>query len=257
MLKKSILILIPLLAFALSTIAQRQNPQLAFDQANKQLQDGNIGTAILMYQKLEKENQVSGALFLNLALSYTQVDSMGKAKYYFLKAKRFDETSERAQNGLKYVETRFSHQSAVLPVLPWEKVLNWLTGNVGSAPLLGIGLLLFNLGAFLYIGSWFIKRPSRIWPRTAIAAACFGAVIILLGFYTDYRQQRYSKAVMITQKANVVEQPEAGSTLVNQAFEGYEFTVDQTKSSNREKWSYIRMSNGLYGWIPTRKIMIL
>jgi tetratricopeptide (TPR) repeat protein len=237
--------------------AQQQSPQLTFDRANQQLQEGNIQQALALYQSLEQQNKYSGALFLNMGLSYLRIDSTGKAKFYLLKAEQFDETESKAEQALDYVETRFSHQSAVLPELPWQKALNWLGSEVGSPTILGIGLLLFNLGIVTFISTWFYNVSSTVWPRSAITTACLGALIILLSFYTNYRQQRYSKAVMITQQTNVLDQPKAEATVVNQAFEGYTFTVDHNKSSNEDRWSYIRMSNGLYGWIPTEEIMIL
>lgn len=242
---------------SISANAQQQNPQRLFDQANQQLQQGNIPQALTIYQQLENQNQVSGALFLNMGLSYIQMDSMGKAKYYFLKARRFDETESRAEDGLAYVETRFSRQSAVLPELPWQRALNWLGDEMGSTTLLGIGLIFFNLGIALFVAAWFMSRSSKWWDRSAIGVAAAGCLIILLSFYTNYRQQRYSKAVMITREANVLEQPNSDATIVNQAFEGYTFTVDHSKSQEQTNWSYIRMSNGLYGWIPTQEIMIL
>lgn len=254
---KSIFLFILLSICTSSISAQQQNPQQVFDQANRQLQQGNVPQALTIYQQLENQNQVSGALFLNMGLSYMQMGSMGKAKYYFLKARQFDETEERAEEGLDYMETRFSHQSAVLPELPWQRVLNWLSDEIGSATLLGIGLILFNLGIALFIAAWFMSRSSKWWDRSAIGVAAAGCLIILLSFYTNYCQQRYSKAVMITRETNVMEQPNPDATIVNQAFEGYTFTVDHSKSQEQANWSYIRMSNGLYGWIPTEEIMIL
>lgn len=242
---------------SLAATARQQNPQRLFDQANQQLQQGNIPQALTIYQQLENQNQVSGALFLNMGLSYIQMDSMGKAKYYFLKARRFDETESRAEDGLAYVETRFSHQSAVLPELPWQRALDWLSNQIGPTTLLGIGLILFNLGITLFVAAWFMSRSSKWWDRSAIGVAAAGCLIILLSFYTNYRQQRYSRAVMITREANVLEQPDSDAAIVNQAFEGYTFTVDHSKSEEQTNWSYIRMSNGLYGWIPTQEIMIL
>ena len=237
--------------------AQEQRPQVVFEQANQQLQQGNINRAIEIYQQLEQRNQISGALFLNLGLSYIQLDSMGKAKYYFLKSREFEETRERAQKGLNYVENRFSRQSAVLPTLPWQRALNWLQETISGAGLLAIGLILLNIGVFVYIFRWFRPSiPSAI-STTAIVVATAGLLIILLGFYVDYRADRYHQAVMVTREATVREQPAADATVVSQAFEGYTFSVDRHQSQEQQAWTYIQMSNGQYGWIPSKEIMIL
>ncbi len=237
--------------------AQQQNAQATFNQANQYLQNGKIAQALDQYQKLVKQNRVSGALFINMGYSYMKLDMPGKAKYYYLKAKQFDETRNEAERGLKYVDESLSHQSAVLPALPWEQALNWLQINMGAVMLLGIGLILLNAGIFFFIGCWFIDRSVALLPKIATAIAATGVLILLLSFYVDYRQQRYHKAVMVTQQASVRERPDAKAPHVNEAYEGYSFTVDQRKSAGRENWKYVQMSNGTHGWIPAEEIMIL
>lgn len=237
--------------------AGEQNPQMIFNRANQQLMNGDIPRALTLYHRLEKQNNISGALFLNMGLSYIRMDSMGKAKYYFMKARQFEETRERAQNGLEYVGRRFSRQSAVLPTLPWQRASNWLSDRIGAMVLLGIGLILLNAGIVLYIIPWFSRFSYRFISTAGAATAAIGLLVVLLSFYIDYREQRYHQAVMVQREAAVREQPRPEATVVNQAFEGYTFTVDRQTSRKHEGWSYIRMSNGQYGWIPTREIMIL
>jgi tetratricopeptide (TPR) repeat protein len=257
MLKRSLLLFVCLI-FGLYGYAQEsQKPQLVFDEANEQLQDGDIQGALEQYHRLKTNNQLSGALFLNMGLSYIRADSMGKAKYYFLKAGEFEETQSRAQNGLDYVENRFSHQSAVLPTLPWEKALNWMNDQIGAAILLAIGLLLFNLGIFLYIISWFSIRSLSLLSTAGVTVVTAGVLVVLLSFYTDYREERYRQAVMITEETAVRDQPAPDAGTVSRAFEGYTFTVDRQKSSAETGWSYVRLSNGQYGWIPASEIMTL
>lgn len=252
----SLLFLFVLVASA-TTVAQSQNPQRYFDQANQQLEQGNIRQALATYHQLERQNQVSGALFFNMGLSYTQLDSMGKAKYYFLRSKQFDEIQDRAEAGLEYVESRFSHQSAVLPELPWNTALRWLQTDLGTVPLLGIGLIVFNIGLLGFAWLWWTNHRATWAFRSTVGTAAVGLLVVMLSFYTHYHRQRYSKAVMITREASVRKQPAPDAVLVNEAYEGYTFVVDHSKSRDKPNWSYIRMSNGLYGWIPTKEIMIL
>lgn len=257
MLKKIVLLATVLTIGSTGAIAQQQNPQVIFNHANQLLQQGDIHQALATYKTLEEQNEVSGALYINMGLSYIRVDSMGKAKYYFLKAGQFKETKQQADQALEYVESRFSRQSAVLPTLPWQQAINWLNDNIGATILLACGILLLNVSVFLFIAPWFVSRTFSYASKIALTLAITGGMIIALSFYIDYRSHRYHKAVMVTEEASVTEQPEPSATIVNEAFEGYTFTVDQTKSRKQQGWSYIRMSNGQYGWIPTKEIMIL
>lgn len=240
-----------------SSVYARQSPQAVFDNANDKLEAGNYQQAITLYKNLEAQNTVSGALFLNLGICYQRIDSLGKAKYYFLKASHFDETQDQAKKALDYVENQFSRQSAILPKLPWDVATDWLRYNIGATNLLIIGIILLNLGILLFIAHWFADWFPKYLRISAYVLIGLAVVIIGSGFYTRYIEQRYSTAVMVTQKVSVLEKPQEKTSLVSQAFEGYTFTVDKYKSNDHPGWSYVRMSNGLYGWIPTNQIMIL
>lgn len=235
----------------------RQSPQVLFDEANKLLNAGRNMEAARRYQQLEDQQNLSGALFLNLGIAYQRMDSLGKAKYYFLKSSRYEETATRAEQALEYVNTQFSHQSAILPKLPWDVATHWLQENVGATTLLAAGLILFNIGILFFIARWFIRGLPAAVRTLSLAIAGLAIAVMATAFYTQYVSNRYSVAVMVTEEAPVSETPSKEASLVSQAFEGYTFTVDRKRSRRQPEWSYVRMSNGLYGWIPTKEIMIL
>lgn len=246
-----------MLIWGSGVVSAQTNPQLQFDRANSQLQAGQFREALSIYQSLEKQGHISGSLFLNMAIGYVQLDSLGKAKYYFMKAEEFEETRNRAGEGLEFVESRFSHQSAVLPKLPWELFFDWLGNTMGATPLLAIGIILVNVGITAFVAGWFFTTIAKSLRIGGMGAGAAGLIIVFSSFYIQYLQNRYSQAVMIHQQANVVEQPGSDGAIVSQAYEGYTFTVDHSKSGEYSGWSYVRLSNGLYGWIPNTEIMIL
>ncbi|PAU94914.1 hypothetical protein CK503_05445 [Aliifodinibius salipaludis] len=235
----------------------QQNAQALFDNANELLQEGSYQQAISSYQNLEDGNTVSGALFLNMGISYQRIDSLGKAKYYFLKASQFEETEEQAHQALEFVESQFSRQSAVLPKLPWDIATDWLKEHIGAKNILLIGIITLNIGVFIFITHWFLQmypKVLRIGGFSLIAAAL---LIIAISFYTQYINERYSKAVMVTEKVSVLEEPTEEAPIVSRAYEGYTFTIDHRQNKSQQDWSYVRMRNGLYGWIPNNEILIL
>jgi tetratricopeptide (TPR) repeat protein len=248
-----------LLMFNTTAIAQDNtgNAQLIFDRGNDALLAGNYQQAISAYKNIEAQNLLSGPLFLNMGISYVRLDSLGKAKYYFMKASRFEETEDQAEQGLEYVEQRFSRQSAVLPKLPWDKAVDWLKLNVGASTLLGIGIVLLNIGILTFVATWFLIPNKKPIKKSALGVATVAVLIIFLSFYVQYVSERYSEAVMVHSQTKVVEQPNENANIVSQAYEGYTFTVDEYQSNQHEGWYYVRMSNGLYGWISDEEIKIL
>lgn len=234
-----------------------KNPPTLFGKANEQLKNGYYQEALTAYKKLEQNKQWSGALFINMGITYQRIDSLGKAKYYYLKASRFDGTEERAKQAVEYLDNQFSHQSVKLPKLPWDVATEWLQRRVGAPALLAWGIILLNLGILVFISRWFFAQIPDITRNVAIGIMVLGILVIASGFYTRYIDDRYKQAVMVTEQSPVLEKPEKESTLISQSFEGYTFTVDEYKSQSKSGWSYVRMSNGLYGWIPNTKILIL
>jgi len=254
--KKPTALIFIVLFFSITCFGQ-QSPQAKFDEANEALTAGNYREAITQYRNLENQNTLSGALFLNLGISYQRIDSLGKAKYYFLKAADFPETRKKAQEALRFVESQFSRQSAVLPKLPWDLATDWLQQHIGAKKILLFGVILLNIGVIIFVVHWFGSWNPGIIRLTGIALVILSILIISTGFYTNYIANRYDEAVMVSTKAPVLEKPQQEATLVSQAYEGYTFTVDRYQSQTQPGWSYVRMSNGLYGWIPSNEILIL
>lgn len=255
-LKKTALLIFALIFCYASGYGQQQ-PQAVFDNANEMLEAGEYRQALSLYKNIESQNTVSGALYLNLGIAYQRVDSLGKAKYYFMKASNFEETSDEAEKALEFVESQFSRQSAVLPKLPWDVATDWLKDNIGAENLLIAGILLLNIGVLLFVGHWFLNWFPRYMRLSGLIVVGLSVLIIGTSFYTHYVSERYSQAVMVTQKMPVLESPQEQASLISQAYEGYTFTVDHYKSDTKPGWSYVRMSNGQYGWIPNSEILIL
>jgi len=255
--KKLTLLLSLTVLFGMPNSYAQESPQALFDQANEQLENGSYRQALSIYHRLEAQNTVSGALFLNMGVSYQRLDSLGKAKYYFMKASRFEETASDANQALESVNQQFSRQSAVLPKLPWDIATEWMQQHVGAKNLLLVAIILLNLGVLIFVAHWFFDFYPQYLRIGGMALCGVALLIMAAGFYTRYVSNRYHTAVMVTDKASVLEHPRQDASLVSQAFEGYTFTVDSHESDSKQGWSYVRMSNGLYGWIPSSDILIL
>ncbi len=244
-------LVMPYLLFAQS------NPQLIFDQANTLLEESDYSAALEQYRVIENMNSVSGALFLNMGIASTQIDSMGLAKYYFLKASAFPSTESSAQEALQYIESQFSRQSAMLPKLPWDRAVDWLKAGPTAKGVFLIGFILLFVAIVIVLLRWFnILELSR---HRAILLSFMvpGFLIILLAFYVDYVDYRYSQAVIIKSEIQVRQEPEESSDLISLAYEGYEITVDKSISTGNEDWLYIRLGNGQFGWINKNGVKIL
>jgi hypothetical protein len=122
------------------------------------------------------------------------------------------------------------------------------------------GIIFINLVVLGWIAYWLKWLTSFGWIRNTLTiTSVLACGVLIIGFYTQYVDQRYSRAVMIHSETVLREQPKAEAPPVTKAYEGYTFRVDhrQTRTGDDTTWMYARMSNGVYGWIPKSDILIL
>lgn len=229
--------------------------QPLFDRANSLLEDGQYQEAIEVYESIAEDGYESGALWQNLGVAYTRIDSLGKAKYYFLQAEKYNETEDRAESALQYVNNRFPRQSAVLPSLPWMRFINFLSDSIGLTTLVIAGLLSLYLGIALKIGSWFRVDLNKVMSSAGYIAIGCSVVVFLSAVIVNYQENRYSTGVMIDHEGEVYQRPVENSTIVSTAYEGYTMQVDERESEMETGWKYVRLENGMYGWIQNDHIL--
>lgn len=233
-----------------------QSAQAVFDEANTYFENGDPAQAMNLYKMIEESGSVSGALFLNMGISAVQMDSLGLAKFYFLKASEFEVTQQDANRALEYVNSQFSRQSAKLPKLPWDCAVELLIKEFGAFSVFMVGFLLFCAGLLLLSLHWFkIFSPKKVlWYLNSLIIS--GIFVISLSFYVDYVDRRYQEGVMVADSGRVLQSPQNESNLISIAYEGYDLIVDSRKSDEYENWLYIRLGNGQYGWIKNEGVKV-
>ena len=249
----SLIFLTSFLFFSQTLMAQ----QGAFDQANTLLESGKPMEAMQAYRNIETDGSVSGALYLNMGITAMQLDSFGLSKFYYLKAEQFPSTQSQASEALNYVDSQFSRQSAILPKLPWDRAIDWVNQKLTAFGLFLIGFFFTLAGlTLLYLG-WLNKLSLSKTFSTQLTLIILGSSLALLAFYADYVNQRYHEAVLIYSSQRVLELPNDESPLVSIAYEGYDLTVDQWESKEKDGWIYVRLGNGQYGWTKPEGIKVL
>lgn len=230
--------------------------QTEFDTANELLNENRYTDALSIYKEIENAGHQSGALWLNMGISYSQLDSLGMSKYYILKALESPETTERAEQALQYVNNRFSYQSAVLPQLPWIRFMESLSKSPGITNLAFISFFFFYAGTAILIISWFRKSSAKGFRYGYISAFILSFLIISLTAIIQYQENRYGTGVVVARQGQVYQYPDESSATVNSAHEGYLLRVDYKESEEHENWYSIRLENGMYGWIKNQFIKV-
>lgn len=228
--------------------------QSEFDRANNLFEEQNIEEALELYRSIEENQHLSGKLFYNMGLAAIHLDSLGLAKYYFMRSARFPEMRRDALDAVNYVNNQFNRRSAVLPKLPWERLFDWLSDTIGPIWMMASGLFLLNLGIAGILTSWFASRLNHLFRKTGNSLAGLGLILMCTSIYLQYLENRYDTGVMIHSETVVREQPDPSATAISTAYEGYTMTVDNNNIGPEERWVYIRLENGMYGWIEKDRI---
>jgi tetratricopeptide (TPR) repeat protein len=231
--------------------------QAAFDRATTLLEEQEYMEAIDHYNKIQQEGDLSGALWLNLGVAYVQLDSLGKAKYYMLKAAEYDETEALAEEALERIENQFSRRSAVLPMLPWDRFFNLLDHYFGSTGLMVIGLLLLNITSGLLLAAWFRPGYKQPLKKLSYASALLTCLFIFFSIFLSLQNSWYDTGVTVEDQATVYDRADINSAVVSTAYEGYTmrvYTSEKAPDTDGE-WYYVRLENGLYGWVDQEAIL--
>jgi len=247
--------IINVVLFLLFQLFPSTQAQLKFDQANQLLKDQDYTGAIKGYKEIIDADWKSGPLYLNIGLAYTQLDSLGMAKAYFLQAVEFDDTKAEALKGIEYSAKKLPQKAAYLPKLPWDHVLDW-TIKLGTTGWSWLTMTFSYLSLIILIAYWFWFRENKWVLRTLLSSIVLTGFLAAAAFYTDYVNNRYGNAVLIKEQSNLLKSTDVESEITSITFEGYEFIVDFSNSKSNPDWVYVRMSNGIYGWIPKSYLLI-
>lgn len=223
--------------------------QARFDEATQNLTTGEYRQALQVYESIAEEGFQSGALWLNMGVAYSHLDSLGKAKFYMLRAKQFPETKRMAEESLVYVEERLNRRSAVLPPLPWVRFFEALDELFGLRNLFLAGFLFLNMAAACWIGSWFHRGREKPLRYAGITTLGVSAFFFVSAIYVQYHTERYGTGVVIERQSQVFERPDHDASPVSMAYEGYELRVDHHTGSEEPGWHFVRLQNGSTGWI--------
>ncbi len=225
------------------------SPQAIFDKANIQIELKHYHKALDLYRVIDHQDMASGPLYLNMGIAWTQLDSLGLGKYYFLKAADFPSTKSEALQGVDYVNNQLEHNETLLPPLPWDRFFSWIENQIGIHFLVLISIIIINLGVFLFIATWLWPQYRKWIKRPGYGILVIGIILLLLAGFTDYQARRFTRAIQIVKDSNVRQKPDSNSEIVSLSYEGYRFRIDRERSQNYPDWYYVRMGNGQYGWI--------
>lgn len=240
---------------ACSQAIRSSTAQETFDRGVSEVTNGNLELGYQTFLSLHNNGYRSGYLYSNLALTAYKMDSLGAAKFYYLMSRDYAETFDASNEALNFIDTRLAQKSPNLPALPWETFFDYLNRILGVQILFILAVLGGNL--FVLLQLLFKKRIQGSWWNFFHKMIAFISLLALMSsFYLDYRKHRFADAVVIYGQHSLKEVPKSNGRDIAQTYEGFQCKVDRFASKPDQGWWYVRMSSGMYGWIPAGSIRI-
>ena len=231
-----------------STLTQAQK---LFDQGTEHYQNENYEQALKIFQEIEKLNVQHSALWHNIGLCHIALNSLGKAKFFFLKSLALDPDFSNSSVQLILLENQFSHSSLFIPQLPWDTLVAFFHYYIGGWGLTIWSLLFLVCAVCFIISSWYLQRFHYLLKFGQWICLFLGFFLLAFMVYHNYILTNYTTGVIIIEEANLYLEPNTESEEISNIYEGYTLTISRPESQKQTEWSYLRLSNGIKGWAKT------
>lgn len=225
-------------------------PDVRFRTATEALAAQDPATAVRELAVLEAEGYANGPLFVNLGIAYTQLDSLGLAKYYFLKAGRYSDVALATQTGLSYVETQLLRRASGLPVLSLNRFINGFLWVYPDRLVAILFVVLVNIGIGLRIGHWITSASgasTASWVAVGLATAVFVVMLSAMAM-----RHQFGLGIVTLREGTLRADPATTAETIIPVYEGYEVRVD--RQAQADGWTRVTLINGSTGWLPSHAV---
>lgn len=228
-----------------------------FNESNDHLAEARFNEAMDGYRRILESGFESGPLYLNLGIAATRIDSLGLAKYYYLKAARFPEVGLAASEALSFVEFELGRRGARLPQLAWTRITQILFFEINHTGLIGLGIILLNVGVIFIAVSLLREYMHKLNRYLGSVFIVMGiGLIVAMAALTTYAGG-FSEAIQLDREVQVYRSPDTEGEIIQTGYEGFQYIVDVKTSANSPGWLYVRMGNGSRGWVDADHLILL
>ena len=226
------------------------NPQSEFNRGNFQLEERNFDEALSIYSEILESGFESGPLYLNIGLAHTYLEEFGHARFYFMKAAEFNQTSQQGTDGITYIDEILLQRHTPIPVLATFKLQQWLFTQTNPNSFYLWALILFNIAGLFLALSFFKENIKRLSVYTAVILLVGSIGLAFTGNFISRHYEFVDLGIVVQHNARVYESADLSGDPVFQLYQGYTFLIDRRNSTNDDQGAFVLMSNGIEGWIP-------
>ena len=233
----------PTPAFALTA-------QELFHEANNRYLDGKYAEAADLYRQIEEMKIANADLFFNMGNAFLKKGDVGRAILYFERALELTPRDQEIIENLQYAQTLTTDKIEVSEEQRIFHLSRWLTEQFHNIPL-NILTWIFLCLYFFFVLSFCLFKLQRSTTRARVLRIITIAFLIIAVFSAGatlgriYHLRAYRYGVVAEKEVLVKAGP-------NENFETLFLVHAGLKArfiGQEEEWIKIRLPNGLEGWV--------
>jgi tetratricopeptide (TPR) repeat protein len=232
------------------------DPVSAFFEANSLYKGGDYSGAVARYEAMRTAGFASGALYFNLGNAYLKAGDVGRAVLSYERAQRLLPRDADVAANLGFARERIGDPASAAPATPplWVRLLVPLAFRAATAELAVAASAAYAV-VMLLLGLRVLLPRSRVGlGRGAMAAGMMFALTGSACLYRVYDEALRPHAVVVAKGGVTVRfEPSDGGTAHFTLPEGALVEV----ISEREAWEQVVRSDGRRGWVAAETVETL
>ncbi len=217
-----------------------------FDRGTQALQEGNFRDAIAAYERARSEGFTSAELLHNTGVAWYRLDDVGRATLYLERARLQAPGNDRILHSLSIVQRLQEDTFSTLPTPFWIRAHRWILERMGAGLLFGIGAGLLFLWGSVAGARLLAQRPFPQGRRLERWSLIIALPVLALSLYSSAFPPWPDRAIVLADSIALTEQAAPESAPVEQLHAGTTVHVQ----ARGDGWVFVRLTNGVGGWLP-------
>lgn len=245
MIKKLFEILIVIILVNVSVNSQTLEELMQI--GNENYKNENYSEAIESYSKILNQGFESAALYFNIGNSYFKTGQIGRAILNYERALKMNPGDEDIQFNLRLAKTRTIDNIKEVPqlfIIDWWNLLISMFSVSGWA----LVLLVFYLLLLMFIALYFLSNNinlQRLSIYGGIVSSVFLLIFAIVLFASYHREVSFDYGILVANSANVKVSPTEDSSDSFIIHEGIKFELQD----QLDNWAKIKLADGKVGWL--------
>ena len=230
------------------------SPEEIFERGNRAYDEDRFGEAAEAYETLLRYQIEDPRVEYNLGNTEFRRGNLGRAILHYERARRLSPTDPDILDNLRFARSRRLDR---VPEPERPAAIGWLVGVQDRlGPDRHAWLVALTVWLICGLLTWGLSMTGRWNARFGWALAALVLILVLLGasWYATYqRLEGRSTAVVVERVVEVLAGPGQNNATLATVHEGLDVEV----WGEREEWIQVRLPNGVSGWVPKGAVEVV